>query len=243
MHGENDLGNHRTTAKDLALILRYCIKISSKAEEFLDITKTKVYEFGEFQGKRLVRCYNHNALLTSYEGAITGKTGFTGKAGYCYTGAAKRGEKTMIIALLGAGWYPHKSYKWSDAKKLLNYGFEAFEYQILGKEKWELPEITVLEGMEDSVSVETDAGTFSYLLGKGEIAECKVEMAKQLTAPVEKNTVVGKISYELEGKTIEQFRIYTTEESKKSTFWNQFKKRIRNIQDFVVNLLNKQQKA
>lgn len=243
LDGENDLGNHRTTAKDLALILRYCIKISSKAEEFLDITKTKVYEFGELQGKRLVSCYNHNALLTSYEGAITGKTGFTGKAGYCYTGAAKRGEETMIIALLGAGWYPHKSYKWSDAKKLLNYGFEAFEYQILGKEKWELPEITVLEGMEDSVSVETDAGTFSYLLGKGEIAECKVEMAKQLTAPVEKNTVVGKISYELEGKTIEQFRIYTTEESKKSTFWNQFKKRIRNIQDFVVNLLNKQQKA
>lgn len=243
LDGENDTGAHRTTAKDLALILRYCITISSKAEEFLEITKTQMYEFGELQGKRYVSCHNHNALLTSYEGALTGKTGFTGKAGYCYTGAAKRGEETMIIALLGAGWYPHKSYKWSDAKKLLNYGFGAFEYQILGKEKWELPEITVLEGMEESVTVETDAGPFSYLLGKSERAECKVEMAKQLTAPVEKNTVVGKISYELEGKTIEQFRIYTTEESKKSTFWNRLKKWIRNIQDFVANLLNKRQKA
>ncbi len=29
------------------------------------------------------------------EGAVSGKTGFTGKAGYCYVGAVKKGEEAV----------------------------------------------------------------------------------------------------------------------------------------------------
>lgn len=38
------------------------------------------------------------------EGALSGKTGFTGNAGYCYVGALERGERTYIVALLACGW-------------------------------------------------------------------------------------------------------------------------------------------
>ncbi len=243
LDGTDEGGEHGITAKELALILRYCVEISSKAEEFIEITKTPSYEFQELQGKRNVSCHNHNALLNSYEGAFTGKTGFTGKAGYCYTGAVKQGDKTMIIALLGAGWYPHKSYKWRDAKKLLDYGFENYEYTVLGKDDWEFPEIKVFDGMEKSVPVKTDAGTFSYLLGKTEAAECKVDYAKELQAPVAKNTVVGTITYELNGTVIEQFKIYTCRDVEKSTFWNILKRWFGNIQDFVGKIINKRQNA
>ena len=154
-------GEHRTTAEELAMILRYCTTISSKAKDFIKITGTKAYEFQEINGKRYVSCNNHNALLNSYEGVFTGKTGFTGKAGYCYTGAAEKDGKKLIVSLLGAGWYPHKSYKWKDAAKLLDYGFENYEYETIGKEQWVLQEIPVVDGMENRVSVETDAGTFS----------------------------------------------------------------------------------
>lgn len=222
-------GEHRTTAKELALILRYCISISSKAAEFLEITKASSYGFQEINGKRYVSCNNHNALLNSYEGAITGKTGFTGKAGYCYVGAAKREDRTMIIALLGAGWYPHKSYKWRDTKKLLDYGFEHYEYRTLGKEQWNLPEIRVTEGMQDMVKVDTDAGTFRYLLKNDEELLCKTDFPKELTAPVEAGTVVGTISYELDGKTVEQFTVKTAENVEKATFW---KKLIKWLQGF-----------
>lgn len=239
LDGTDEGGEHCTTAEELAMILRYCIAISSKAEEFIEITQTPTYEFQEINGKRYVSCRNHNALLSSYEGAFTGKTGFTGKAGYCFTGAAKKAEKTMIIALLGAGWYPHKSYKWKDSKILLDYGFENFDYQMIGKEEWQFPEIAVVDGMETSVAVSTDAGEFSYLTGKEETVQCKVEYAKQLQAPVAGNTVVGTITYELNGKIIEQFKIYTTKDVEKSTFWNKIKKQLRSIQDFVRNLINK----
>ena len=93
--------------------------------------------------------------------------------------------------------------------------------------------------MEKTVEITTDAKTFPYLLGKGELAQCKVEYAEQLQAPVEKNMVVGTITYELKGKIIEQFQIYTTEDVEKSTFWNQIKKWLRSIQYFVGILINK----
>ena len=145
----------------------------------------------------------------------------------------------MIVALLGAGWYPNRSYKWKDAKKLLDYGFENFSYKLVGKDDWELQPIPVVDGMKPFAKVGTDAKEFACLLGDGEKVQCKVEMANQLQAPVNENTVVGTIIYELNGKIIEQFKIYTVENIEKSTFWNIFKKWLRNIQYFVGNLINK----
>lgn len=239
LDGIDEEGEHHTTAEELAMILRYCTTISSKAKDFIKITGTKAYEFQEINGKRYVSCNNHNALLNSYEGAFTGKTGFTGKAGYCYTGAAEKDGKKLIISLLGAGWYPHKSYKWKDAAKLLDYGFENYEYETIGKEQWVLQEIPVVDGMENRVSVETDAGTFSYLLEKNEVAQCRVEQAEQLQAPIEKGTVVGTITYELNGEIIEKFQIYTGESVEESTFWNQLKKWLKGIQEVLLKLTNR----
>ena len=45
-------------------------------------------------------------------GAFSGKTGFTGGAGYSYVGALEDGGREFTIALLGCGWPPHKTYKW-----------------------------------------------------------------------------------------------------------------------------------
>ena len=239
LDGRDDMGDHCTTAEELAQILRYCIVTSAKAQEFLEITSTSAYEFQELSGKRHISCHNHNALLSSYEGVLTGKTGFTGKAGYCYTGAAKRGEKTMIIALLGAGWYPNKSYKWVDARKLLDYGFDSYEYQTVGKASWELPDVSVVDGMEPKVSIATNGGTFRCLLSEHEKVECHVQYEKQLQAPVRANASIGTIEYELNGEIIEKFTVFTTREVEQSTFGNILKKYLKNIQDFVMVLTNK----
>lgn len=224
LDGTDEGGDHQTTAKELAMILRYCISISSKAERFLEITGKDAYEFWELNQKRYVTCRNHNALLSSYEGGLTGKTGFTGKAGYCYVGAAKRDDRTFIVALLGAGWYPHKSYKWKDAGKLLDYAFDEFHYETVGSKAWELKDAALSGGMKSSVKLGTDAGEFEYLLKKGETPVCKVDYTKVLEAPVTEGTVIGKITYELEGTVIEQFRIFTAETIEKATFWNRLKK-------------------
>lgn len=50
------------------------------------------------------------------------KTGFTGKAGYCFVGATKVDDRTFISVVLGSGWPPNKNYKWADTGKLMSYG-------------------------------------------------------------------------------------------------------------------------
>ena len=91
---------HSTTAEDLARILRYCIRESSAREEFLEITRTPSYTFTDSSGNKTIYFTNHNAFLSMMEGALTGKTGFTADAGYCYVGALEREGKTLIVALL-----------------------------------------------------------------------------------------------------------------------------------------------
>ena len=126
LDGTDEKGNHHTTARDLAKIMRYCITESPKREEFLEITRTRSHSFSDAEGKRSYSCNNHNALLTMMEGALSGKTGFTNQAGYCYVGAACQGETTLIAAVLACGWPPSKNYKWVDTTKLMNYGFANF---------------------------------------------------------------------------------------------------------------------
>ena len=98
-----------------------------KKEEFLKITRTQNHGFYDLENKRQIQCRNHNALLDMMDGALTGKTGFTGGAGYSYVGALEKNGKLFIIALLGCGWPPHKTWKWSDARSLLSYGMENYE--------------------------------------------------------------------------------------------------------------------
>ena len=92
-------GEHRTTARDLGLIMRYAIQ----NETFLKITQTREYSFWDIEKKRQFHVQNANAFLDMTDGVLSGKTGFTGNAGYCYVCAVEKEERIFIIALLGCG--------------------------------------------------------------------------------------------------------------------------------------------
>ena len=68
------------------------------------------------------------------EGALSGKTGFTGKAGYCYVGALERDGRTFVVALLACGWPNNKTYKWKDARKLMEYGISNYNITDLSSQ-------------------------------------------------------------------------------------------------------------
>ena len=80
LDAEDENGKHHTTAKDLALIMRYAIK----NETFLHIAQTRDYTFSEITGKRTFSVHNANAFLDMRDGVLAGKTGYTSQAGYCY---------------------------------------------------------------------------------------------------------------------------------------------------------------
>ncbi len=82
--------------KSLAKIMQYCIMTSGEKEAFLEVTRTKEYQFQDTDRKRTFSCHNHNAFLDMMDGALSGKTGFTAEAGYCYVGSLRRDERTFI---------------------------------------------------------------------------------------------------------------------------------------------------
>lgn len=67
------------------------------------------------------------------DGALSGKTGFTADAGYCYVGSLRRDKRTFIVALLACGWPNNKGYKWKDTRKLMEYGLEHYQYREIDK--------------------------------------------------------------------------------------------------------------
>lgn len=213
---------HHTTAKDLACILRYCIRESSQRDLFREITRTQEYCFTE--NGRSFQCHNHNAFLQMMDGAFTGKTGFTNKAGYCYVGALERDGKCMIVALLACGWPNHKTYKWSDSRELFGYGLENFVYRKFGEEEFSgreqyLMPIPVTEAQDEELTgevqlaVELDPeaeGAEGLLMRADEKVEILYRKEKELKAPVKEGTTVGEICYLVDGEIWRRERLYAT---------------------------------
>ena len=217
LDAEDDTGVHSTTAADLARILRYCIMQSPKKEEFLKITRTNAYSFSDLEGIRTFTVGNKNAFLHMMEGALTGKTGFTGNAGYCYVGALRQEERTFIVALLACGWPNNRSYKWSDTRKLMNYGLEHFTYRNVWQEP-KLPELPVKNGIPDRGNLEEEARIrlrlsseepdLKLLLSEGEQVQVETHISQEVTAPVEPGTLLGSVRYLLDGQVV---KVYTVE--------------------------------
>lgn len=221
--------SHGTTAMDLAKIMAYCAFASPKRETFLQITKTSSYSFVNVEG-RSFSCTNHNAFLSMMEGALTGKTGFTNKAGYCYVGALERDGKRFTLALLACGWPNNKSYKWADSKNLFSYGLSHYTYHTLTEttldETFLLP-VLVENGQTKEMGemayaqveiVDVKRNHEGILLREDEQIEIETKRKQKLTAPVEAGDTVGSIRYMAGDVCLLEQKIVTKEWVRKIDF-------------------------
>lgn len=206
-------GAHETTAKDLALIMRYCVMQSEKKDEFLTITRTSSHTFTDIENKRSFTVNNHNVYLSMDENALSGKTGFTNKAGFCYVGAVKRGEKTFIVSLLACGWPPHKTYKWADMKSLIQYGDEHYEMRELPLPKKNLPNLFVKDSKQRKFSLHAIEKPIRILAKPEEKLHFTWQITSQ-TAPIQKGQKVGWIRYYLGEDLVSEAPIVTNEACK-----------------------------
>ena len=217
LDAEDEGGVHSTTAEDLAKIMRYCIMTSGEKETFLEVTRTKEYQFQDADRKRTFSCHNHNAFLDMMDGALSGKTGFTADAGYCYVGSLRWDDRTFIVALLACGWPNNKGYKWKDTRKLMEYGLEHYQYRDIDK-KMQIPEIKVAGGVDDKkpyqyclnvpVKIERPAEENSKILMRdGEELRAKLELAKYWNAPLKKGEKIGMLTYYLDGYKVAEYEL------------------------------------
>ena len=225
LDAEDETGKHHTTAADLARIMKYCIMDSEKKDAFLEITRTESYQFSDCDGSGSYSCSNHNSFLHMMEGALSGKTGFTADAGYCYVGALRRDDRTFIVALLACGWPNNKGYKWSDTRKLMDYALENYQYREFGTEE-ETVSVVVENGTAggfpgaDGVQIGASAETepFRVLLKSGEEIDVEYDVPESVEAPVEKGQTLGTVVYSLNGGTLREYPLAADASVRKRDF-------------------------
>lgn len=238
-----DADQHYTTAVELSKIASYAMKLP----EFIKITTTTTYQFNEITTGRSCVVNNKNRFLYMMEGAVGMKTGFTGKAGYCFAGALKRQDYELVSVVLACGWPPNKSYKWSDTKKLMDYGLTNYKKSSpyersfvvingmetsaeLSEAKDEessrlalsklLPEkIPVINGEKESVrTAVTGRLPEDMLLAGWDQLKIEIDYTETLEAPVLMKQSIGMISFFINGELYGSAEVTAAEEVKRLSF-------------------------
>lgn len=194
---------HYTTAYDLALIAKYCMKnetfkqIVSVEEYTLPKTNLYAYEDRMFD--------NTNSLILSespyyYEYATGIKTGYTKEAGSCLVSSATKNDISYVSVVLNSDSDKYgKNARFTDSIELFNYGFENFEYNEFKKKneiikKLEIQNATK-ETRELNLKIESALISFNNVNFDFENLEPKIELQENIKAPIVKNQVLGTVTY------------------------------------------------
>ena len=186
-----DADGHRASALGLARIMREALK----HDEFRTITgtKRKIIPWVGNEYSRVLE--NKNRLLSTYEGATGGKTGFTSKAGRCLVFSAERDGLELIGVVLNC-------YTWFDtATVMLDYGFDNYRMERALEPGQEAAQVTVLGGERASVRA-IAAEELSGAVKIGKAVSVEVDTSA-LTAPVQAGQVIGTARLVSGGETID----------------------------------------
>ena len=185
-HGLPD-ENHYTTAYDLAVIARHALNNPTFAE--IVQTKTKVIDRTQYVEPTMM-LINHNRLLWLYDGAIGVKTGYTTEAQQCIVAAAQKDGRTLIAVVMKT----QGQNIWTDAQRLLDYGFDNYQIQkLLSKgdvvdkivPKYSEKEISLLAAQDVYYNFPTDY--------QPDIQK-KVELSVEPAAPLAKGVELGSVA-------------------------------------------------
>lgn len=185
--------DHYTTAADMAKIFAAALKNPVLQE----ITTTCVYYIDLPSGERRT-LINGNKMLTEYSGTIGGKTGYTRQAGNCLLTAAQKGSLKLGVTLFKA----QGKAMWSDAQRLLDYGFANWSSHSLAEPG---QVITAVPTRYGSDALLVSGGELHVTLPKEEqdpAFHWEINLDKPLKAPLAMGQVVGSATYFIEDREI-----------------------------------------
>ena len=194
-----DADGHYTSARDIALMSRELITnhpdifhyTTIWMENITHVTKRGESEFG---------LSNTNKLLRHYQGATGLKTGSTSKAGFCLSATAERNHISLIAVVMAC---QSAKERVKDCASLLDYGFSLCKIYT-DKQPPALSSVPVHNGTKEFISCKYEKN-FSYVftseINQNNIQK-KVVFQKNLSAPIKKNQVIGRLEYSYNNKKI-----------------------------------------
>jgi D-alanyl-D-alanine carboxypeptidase (penicillin-binding protein 5/6) len=204
--------NHYATASDMAKIAAHAMK----NESFRNFVKTYQHDIAPTNKQPDTRhLYNSNRFLygvgagnkIEYKGKVIDikydiidgvKTGYTSKAQNCFVGSAIKNNQRLISVVFkskGAEVY-------TDTRKLIDYGYEAFtQYKILSKGDF-VKNIQVKGAAEKAglnLVAESDVFKFMKTGEKSIPVETKIELIQPTPTTITTGQVMGKVIFLLQG--------------------------------------------
>ncbi len=214
-----DEEGHVTSAYDVAVMSRELIR------------HKKIYDYSRIWMDSLrggkTQLVNTNKLLKSYQGITGLKTGTTSQAGSCISATAERDGLSLIAVVLGSATGKDR---FTDAAKLLDYGFANYGMYTPKVPDEALREIPVKNGMTDKVLTSAKADkAFLIQKGKAEKITSEIVLPQETEAPVKKGAVLGKLIYKSDGKQIAEYPITAADSVEEIHFWKIFGMLFRSI--------------
>ena len=197
---------HLTSAHDIAIMSRELLKhddIRKYTTIWMDTVRN-----GEFG------LTNTNKLVRFYDGTTGLKTGFTSSAGYCLAASALRDGMELIAVVMHCATSPDR---FESAKALLSHGFATYG---LYRPEVALDAIPVTLGTCETITPVLQSGT-PVLMEKGQIskAQCQIELAQSIQAPVEQGQILGTVTVTADGQTLAEIPIVAPAAVEKLTWW------------------------
>ncbi len=210
---------HYTTAYDLAKIAAYGYSLPH-FEEIVG-KQEALYDWVKDPAKKL---RNENQMLWLYRGANGVKTGYTDAAGRCLVSAARRDGMQLVAVVLDS------YYMWNDSIALLDYGFQNAHPKTLVKKGEVVAKIDVADGSHDELEL-VAAESLVAVEKTGETAkvERKVEVPREVAAPIKKGDVIGKVVCYYDGKAQGSIYLLAAQDVEYYSFWDNLLKTLRDF--------------
>ena len=203
---------HYTTTRDLYLISKEAITkpIIKKIIKTTQYTLPETNKYTDVKLKRIFATTNYmiKSSLTKYycDYCIGGKTGYTTEAKNCVVEYAEKDGIELIAIVMGEN-ASVKGKKFLSAKTMFEYAFKNYENKQIAGQNKKYETIEIDNGTKETrnldVLYQDNVNILKEIENIDEI-EKSVEYTN-ITAPIQKGSVVGKITYEYGGIT------YTTD--------------------------------
>ena len=174
--------DHKVTMRELAKLSQHIIKTYP---EFYPIYGEKEFTWNN------IRQQNRNPLLAMSIGADGMKTGFTEDGGYGLVGSAVQNGTRLLLVINGLETSTERA---NEGKRLIEWGFKAFEQKYLFAEGQNIGDAKVFGGAHWSVPLQAPGGV-NLLVPKGtnERITARIVYSGPVRAPVEEGQRIGTL--------------------------------------------------
>lgn len=207
-HGIDEDG-HLTSAYDIAIMSRELLMNHPSITKYTTIWMDSLRD-----GKSSL--VNTNKLVRNYNGCTGLKTGSTSIALYNLSASATRNNLSLIAVVLKA---PTPAIRFSNAQKLLDYGFSNYTVTSFGKKGDVIKSVEIKKGTASSVDaiLENDAEVLMSNGNSKDITQ-EIKLDDTFTAPILEGQKLGEVEFSINGNVVSTVNLVANKSSDKLSF-------------------------